>query len=126
MTDPRYIALTTYRADGSAVATPVWIAPLGERFVIITQSESHKARRLRSDPRVMVQTSDWRGRVAADVPAWHGTARFIEGEEARAGLRAMRKKYGIAARAWPLLGRVMNTIRRRPQRPGAVIELTPS
>lgn len=126
MSDPRYIALTTYRKDGSAVPTAVWIAPLGKRFVIITQSESHKARRLRSDPRVMVQPCDWRGRVAPDAPVWHGTARFLEGEEARAGLRAIRAKYGVAARMWPLLGRVMNMIRRRPQRPGAVIELTPS
>lgn len=26
----RYVSLTTYRSDGSAVATPVWVAPLDD------------------------------------------------------------------------------------------------
>jgi hypothetical protein len=73
---------------------------------------------------VEVQPSDLRGGVAKDAPTYRGTARFLEGEEKSAGLRAVRSKYGIAARAWPILGRVMNFVRRRPQRPGVVIELT--
>jgi PPOX class probable F420-dependent enzyme len=120
----RYIALTTFRRDGSPVATTVWIAPHAGRFVVITQSASHKARRLRRDPRVEVTPSDWRGRTAEGAPTYRGTARFLDGEEARAGLAAVRAKYGLAARLWPLLGRVVNLLRGRPQRPGAIIELT--
>jgi PPOX class probable F420-dependent enzyme len=122
--DARYIALVTFRRDGTAAATPVWVAPLDDKLIVITQSESHKARRLRRDPRVEVRESDWRGRVREDAPAYRGTARFLEGDEASAGVRAVRAKYGIAARAWPLVGRIANRLRRRPQRPGVVIELS--
>jgi len=120
----KYISLTTFRRDGSAVPTPVWVAAHGDRFIVITQSASHKARRLRRDPRVEVQVSDLRGRVAPHAPTYRGTARFLHDEEAAAGLQAIRSKYGVTARLWPLLGRAMNYVRRRPQRPGAVIELT--
>ena len=119
----RYISLTTFRRDGTPVATPVWVAPLGDRFVVITQSASHKARRLRRDPRVEVRPCDLRGRVAPGAPRHRGTATFLADDERAAALGAIRRKYGVAARLWPVLGRVMNLIRRRPQRPGAVIAL---
>jgi len=122
--DARYISLTSFRPDGSAVPTTVWVASHGENFVVITQSASHKARRLRRDARVEVRQSDWRGRVAEGTPTYRGAARFLEGAEASAGLRAIRDKYGIAVRLWPLVGRVTNALRRRPQRPGVVIELS--
>jgi hypothetical protein len=122
--DARYIALTTFGRDGSATPTTVWVASQGEKLIVITQSSSHKARRLRRDARVEVQQSDWRGRVADGTPTYRGTARFLEGAEASAGLRAVRDKYGVAARLWPLLGRVTKLLRRRPQHQGVVIELS--
>lgn len=122
--DARYVALTTYRRDGSPVPTTVWIAPLADRWVVITQAGSHKAGRLRSDPRVAVSPSDWRGRVSAGAPVYRGTARFLDGDEREVALGAVRSKYGIAARAWPLLSRIVNTLRRRRRRDRAVIELS--
>src|SRR5260370_26561911 len=47
LADERYMLLTTFRRDGTPVATPVWVTPYDEHSVAFwTSSGSGKAKRL--------------------------------------------------------------------------------
>ena len=50
----KYLSLTTYRRDGSPVATPVWFVEDEGRLFAITAADSYKAKRLRRSPAAMV------------------------------------------------------------------------
>jgi hypothetical protein len=50
----KYISLTTFRRDGTPVATPVWVAQQGDELVVYTVRSSGKAKRLRNSSRVSV------------------------------------------------------------------------
>lgn len=64
-----------------------------------------------------------RGAVAPDAPRFTGVGHVLAGEAAAAGVRAIRAKYGLPARLWPLIGKLSSAIRRRPNTGGVVIEL---
>jgi PPOX class probable F420-dependent enzyme len=55
------ILLTTFRRDGTPVATPVSIAFDGDRAFFRTWNTAHKAKRLRNNPTVEVAPSTLRG-----------------------------------------------------------------
>ena len=66
----KYMSLTTYRRDGSAVSTAVWFVEDDGRLFVVTPAESYKARRLRRNPLAMVAPSTARGKPKADaIPA---------------------------------------------------------
>src|SRR5262245_18307360 len=89
----RYISLETFRAYGTAVATPVWAAALDERLVIVTDGTSHKVKRLRQNAKIRAAACDVRGKLCG--PYYDGECRIVEdpGQAARAHA-ALRKKYG--------------------------------
>src|SRR5688500_10383631 len=72
------VLLTTYRRDGTPVATPVNIVVDGARAYFRTYDRSGKAKRLAHDARVEVAACTWRGRRTG--PAMRGTARPLSGE----------------------------------------------
>ncbi|MER6911960.1 PPOX class F420-dependent oxidoreductase [Streptomyces sp. NPDC000594] len=88
----RYISVTTYRRDGTGVATPVWFALDGGQLHVWTNSESWKVKRLRRDPRVTVAVCDVRGRIADGTPHRTGTAELLDNPSAIRTLVA--RKYG--------------------------------
>lgn len=98
--NPRYVRFTNFRRNGTPVATPVWFAPMGERWVFSTAPDAGKVKRLRNDPRVEITASDVRGRVADDAPVLTGTAVLLDGAAEREAERAMAAKYGWQ---WSLL-----------------------
>ncbi|MFF8960102.1 PPOX class F420-dependent oxidoreductase [Streptomyces sp. NPDC014894] len=74
----RYISLTTFRKDGTGVATPVWFAQDGEKLYVWTNSESWKVKRLRNDSRVTVTECDARGKIAEGARSARGTAELFD------------------------------------------------
>jgi uncharacterized protein len=82
-----YVSLTTYRKDGTPVATAVWAAAEGGVLYVWTRSDSWKVKRLRHDDRVLVTVCDVRGRIAEGAPSAEGTARLLD----RAGTASVRK-----------------------------------
>ena len=92
----KYISLTTFKKDGTAVATPVWLARDGDRLVVVTEPSAGKTKRLRNSGRVLVAPCDMRGRVNGEaVP---GTATLQDAAGTDATLALIRKRYGIQAR----------------------------
>jgi PPOX class probable F420-dependent enzyme len=115
----RYLLLTTYRRDGTTVATPVWFAPAGRQLLIWTDARSGKVRRIRRDHRISVCTCTVRGRPSSQ-PA-HGTAEFLNAEQSALAQRRLRRRYCLAMRLYNAYGTV-----RRWQGQAAHIALTVS
>lgn len=107
----KYVSLTTFRKDGTPVATPIWFAVDGDELVMWTRADSWKVKRLRRNTRVLVAPCDVRGRVAAGTPAVEGTGRLVE-DLARVR-RLLARKY-----SWQFwLIDVPATLWRRGRRP---------
>jgi hypothetical protein len=100
----RYALLSTYRKDGRAVQTPVWIVPLGDALGVWTLADSGKAKRIRRDPQVTVATCDLRGRN--EGPAYPGRAELLGGAATEEVRRQIARKYGLPGRLVLLASRL--------------------
>ncbi len=118
----RYLRLTTFRRDGTAVATPVWVVVDDRgRLLVWTGSATGKAKRLRRDPQVRVCRSDARGNPAGTEVG--GTARFLPVTEGPLVQRLLRQKYGWQKRALDSYNWVARVARRRAAAEPAYLEL---
>ncbi|MFG2595315.1 hypothetical protein EDD93_7609 [Streptomyces sp. 840.1] len=88
-----YVSLTTYRKDGTPVATPVWAAAAGDELLVWTKADSWKVKRLRNDTRVLVTVCDVRGRIAEGAPSAEGTGRLLDVKDMAAVRKAIGRKY---------------------------------
>lgn len=91
-----YLSLTTFKKDGSAVATPVWLVRDGDSLRVITEATSGKAKRIRSNQAVLVASCDMRGRLRSDQVA--GTARLEDEDQTRQTASLVRERYGLLGR----------------------------
>ena len=89
----RYVSITTFRGDGTPVATPVWVARDGDTLLVVTGAESGKVRRIRANASVTLAPCDVRGRVHGDALA--GRAVVLDASETRRVTRAIRRRYGL-------------------------------
>ncbi|MFF3402690.1 PPOX class F420-dependent oxidoreductase [Streptomyces sp. NPDC002659] len=89
----RYVSLTTYRKDGTGVATPVWFAVDGGELFVWTRSDSWKVKRLRNNSRVALTVCDARGRISEGAPSAEGTARLLDDEGTGAIRKLLSRKY---------------------------------
>ncbi|PKZ66061.1 PPOX class F420-dependent oxidoreductase [Gordonia terrae] len=90
----KYVSLTTYRKDGTAVTSPLWAALDGDRLVMWTVADSWKVKRLRRDPRVVVQACDVRGRNSFGARV-SGTAEVLDAADSDRVKKAIADKYGL-------------------------------
>jgi PPOX class probable F420-dependent enzyme len=89
----KYMNLTTYRKDGSAVPTTVWFAIKDGRLLMRTDSESYKVKRMRANPSVTVAPSTARGEVKGD--AHPGEAKELGADDGREISRIYLRRYPI-------------------------------
>jgi PPOX class probable F420-dependent enzyme len=93
------VLFTTFRRDGRAVSTPVWLVPMADgEFGFSTGAESGKAKRLRHTPRVTLQGCDRTG-GDAHGPVYDAEARLVTGTELTQLRAAITAKYGVMATA---------------------------
>ena len=112
LVDERYMSLTTFRRDGTPVATPVWVTPFGDDSVAFwTSSGSGKAKRLAHTSRVTVAPSDARGRVKPGTEPIEATARVVEGEELEEIRRRVKAKYGFQTKITKALGTLYGIVK---------------
>jgi len=110
--DEKYILLTTFRRDGTPVATPVWAVKLDdERVGFWTSSGSGKAKRLAHTARVTVTPCNARGRVRAGAAVVDATARLVTGGELEEIRERIVSKYGVMTKFTKLLGTVIGALR---------------
>jgi len=116
----RYLLLTTFRKDGSPVATPVWFAPDGDRLVVITVADSYKVRRIRANSGVRIAPCDVRGKPLGDErPA---TAELVPDELPHVR-ELIGRRYGLQARMIWLAGIVRP--RSAAERTGIALRVSP-
>jgi hypothetical protein len=122
-----YISLTTFRADGTAVPTPVWVALNGTHLYVVTAGDTGKVKRLERNNRVEVSACDLRGTVSG--PAHPGTAELLDERDTDFADELLLDKYGWQAQAFGLIRTAQVALRRLlrrasgPDRVGIRIEL---
>ncbi|MFE7356869.1 PPOX class F420-dependent oxidoreductase [Streptomyces sp. NPDC057543] len=118
----RYVSLTTYRKDGTPVATPVWHVMNSGRLYVWTEASSWKVKRLRRDPRVKVVVCNVRGRIKPSAPEAVGTGRLLDAgsTETEAVRRMLGRKYLMAR-----VGNMYSSLTgRRRRHPTVALEIT--
>ncbi len=78
-----YISLTTFRKNGTPVATAVWFAEQDGKLLVYTVADSGKVKRIRNSGAVEVTACDRVGKVHG--PTLKGTARLLGPSEILAG-----------------------------------------
>jgi len=113
----RYVSLATFRRNGRAVETPVWVAERGGRLYVFTERAAGKVKRLRNDPRIRLAACNYRGVVRGD---WSdGSARIVDDAATETtAYEALEQKYGWQMRLANLGSRLTGRIDGR-----AVLEI---
>ena len=66
----RYLSVTSFKRDGTGIATPVWSVSDGTRLFALTDLHSAKVRRIRRNPHVLVASCRVNGKLGSEaVPA---------------------------------------------------------
>ena len=66
----RYLSLTSFKRDGTGVATPLWFVSDGERLLALTDLHSAKVARIRHDASVLVAPCGPSGKLRGEpMPA---------------------------------------------------------
>ncbi|WP_329620209.1 PPOX class F420-dependent oxidoreductase [Streptomyces sp. NBC_01255] len=92
----KYLLLTTFRRDGRAVPTPVWVMLDGRTLAVWSAADAGKVKRIRNSGRVTVGPCDWRGTpIGASVP---GFAEVLTPDASAHYTGLMKRKYGLVAR----------------------------
>ena len=91
--DAKTILLTTYKRDGTAVATPVSVAFDGERAFFRSYDKAWKTKRLRRNPAVQAAPATLRGKATG--PAIRARATLLDGEESRVAARALARRHRV-------------------------------
>lgn len=88
-----YALVTTFRKDGRAVPTPVWVVRDGDALAIWTISSAGKVKRVRRDGHVLIGPCDVRGRSTGEqVP---GAAVILDQAGTERVRALLKRKYGI-------------------------------
>ena len=100
----KYVFLTTFRKDGRAVGTPIWVMPNGEHLAFWTPKDTGKVKRIRNSGRVTVQACDIRGNTHGDVV--EGQASFGTRDDRKRVTTSLRRKYGLFGKVTLLGSRI--------------------
>jgi uncharacterized protein len=108
----KYVSLTTYRKDGTAVATPVWHVMHGGELLVVSDAEAWKVKRIRNNSRVVVTVCGFRGGIAPGAPSAEGTARLLDESGTATGRALLARKY-VTSRIGNWFASVLH-VRRSP------------
>jgi len=121
--DEKYVLLTTFRRNGAAVATPVWIVGLPDGAAgFSTEIDSGKVKRIVNNPSVTLQACGMRGNVRPGAPVVKATAEVLQGADAHEVGMAINRKYRVAT-ALLAVGGFIHKLLRRVEAPDCAIRL---
>lgn len=102
----RTMLLTTFRRSGVGVATPVWAAHIGARYLFTTPSSTAKVKRLAHTRRVTIGCGNGRGKPVKGPIIEALAARVNDPTLLPAFRGAMRKKGAIMSRVIEVMYKV--------------------
>jgi len=120
----RYLSVTSFKRDGTGVATPVWFVSDGSRLFALTDLHSGKVRRIRHNPRALVASCRPDGTLRREpVPA------RVEVLTTTSDLERVQKllieRYKLSYRVVMLVYRLGRRLRGRPSvAEGAALAIT--
>ncbi|MGW0865274.1 PPOX class F420-dependent oxidoreductase [Streptomyces sp. NPDC002611] len=92
----KYLLITSYRRNGTPVATPVWVVRDGNALGAWTVADSWKVKRIRNRADVLVGPCDLRGNPTGEpVPA---TAEISDPDTTARYRKLIARKYGLTGR----------------------------
>ena len=96
--EEQYVSLRSYKRNGAAVDTPVWVAEVAGKLIVFTDGTSYKVKRIRRDPRVQVAKCNLTGKLLG--PWVDGRCRAVEDEPEYIAqcYAALNRKYGLMMR----------------------------
>ena len=107
--ETKTILLTSFKRDGTPVATAVSIAFDGDRAFFRTWHTAGKAKRLRRNPEVEVAPSTFRGESTGEPTSARAT--LLHGADARAARRALAGRHRMLHRLVVPLGHRLMRVR---------------
>ena len=110
VSNARYVLLTTFTKDGRPKPTPIWVAPDGDRLLVITEADSWKVKRIRNTPRVTLAVCGMRGTPKSE--AVEATAAILDNSETENVYRAIGKRYGIIGKLFNLSSKLRGGAQR--------------
>jgi PPOX class probable F420-dependent enzyme len=87
----KYLSITSYRRDGTGVATPVWFVTEDDQLLVMAAIGSGKIKRIRRNPFVTVAACSARGRLRGRPVA--ARAELLPSTEVERVKRLMGRKY---------------------------------
>jgi uncharacterized protein len=87
----RYLSITSYKRDGTAVATPVWFVQEDGRLLVETDADSGKVKRIRRNPAVRVAACTASGRLRGEQ--FSAVAQLLPESEVSGVERLITRKY---------------------------------
>ena len=107
-----FVSITTFRRDGTPVATPMWVVESDGLLYLWTGSQTGKVKRIRNNPEVTLAPCTRGGRVTGvAVPA---TARILPMGERPQLWPAFPAKYGWTLRLIIIAERISEVLRIGP------------
>jgi PPOX class probable F420-dependent enzyme len=92
----KYLLLTSYRRNGTPVATPVWVVRDGDALGVWTVADSWKVKRIRARADVLAGPCDVRGNPTGEqLPA---TAEVVDEAAVARYRQLISRKYGLVGR----------------------------
>lgn len=108
----KYISLTTFRRDGTGVATPVWFVEHDGGLALYTGATAGKVKRLRHTAHVTLAPCTFNGAITG--PTLVGEARILNDPAEIAAInKALIKKYGLQRRALLAVEAIQGLFSRR-------------
>ncbi|WP_203881648.1 PPOX class F420-dependent oxidoreductase [Planotetraspora kaengkrachanensis] len=89
----KYVSVATFRRNGTAVATPIWVVRDGDALAVWTGTRTGKVKRVRNNPEVTVTGCDVRGRVNGEPAA--GRAEVMSAADTERVRGLIIRKYGL-------------------------------
>ena len=114
----RYVSLVTFRRNGNAVSTPIWVAAYDGKLYAVTNGTSVKMRRLKANDRIRLAACDGRGKVRGEWAEGHGR-RIDDAALIHRAQQALESKYGWQATLLKFLSTLFGRAKHR-----AFIEMT--
>jgi uncharacterized protein len=109
----KYVSVTTFRKNGVAVSTPVWIVRVADgRVGFTTDADAGKVKRVRNNPAVALRPCDMKGKIADGAAEVTGKAEIVTGAAYDEVWSSVRKKYGIIAKAMGAWGSLTGVFKR--------------
>jgi hypothetical protein len=116
----KFVSLTTFKKDGAAVATPMWIGRDGDHLFVWTPADSWKAKRVKNNPRVVLAPSARGGKVREGAHPVDGVAEvIIEPATVQRLAGVIRRKYGLMFSVVTFLERLL----ARKQKPRVILRI---